>query len=176
VTAATIDKPAPAATLDGSWEVTLQPKLAGSASIELAALGSLSEQADPAVKYFSGVSTYTKDFVLPKGVRPGKPLLLDLGRVGDLAEVVVNGKPIGTVWHAPYRLDIGSATKRGGNRIEIHVANLWVNRLVGDAQPGAKKTTFTAGSTYRADAPLRPAGLIGPMQLLRLGAGASTKP
>ena len=51
-----------------------------------------------------------------------------------------------------------------------------VNRLVGDAQPGAKKTTFTAGSTYRADAPLRPAGLIGPVQLLRLGAGASTKP
>jgi hypothetical protein len=168
-TAATVDKPAPspAATLDGSWDVTLQPKLGGSTSIKLAALGSLSEQANPAVKYFSGVSTYTKDFELPKGVRPGTPLLLDLGKVGDLAEVVVNGKPIDTAWHAPYRLDIGSATKRGGNRIEIRVANLWVNRLVGDAQPGATQTTFTAGSTYRADAPLRPSGLIGPVQLLR---------
>jgi hypothetical protein len=49
--------------------------------------------------------------------------------------------------------------------VEIRVANLWVNRLIGDAQPGAKKVTFTAAPTYTADAPLRPAGLIGPVTL-----------
>jgi hypothetical protein len=36
------------------------------------------------------------------------------------------------------------------------VANLWINRLIGDAQPNAQKVTFTALPTYRADAPLRP--------------------
>jgi hypothetical protein len=49
----------------------------------------------------------------------------------------------------------------------VRVANLWVNRLVGDAQPGASKVTFTAAPTYKADAPLRPSGLIGPVTLWR---------
>ena len=126
----------------------------------------MSEQTDPAVKYFSGVATYTNSFKSPKGVRPGTPLLLDLGKVGDLAEVRVNGKLAGTAWHTPYRLDIGSAVKSGRNEVEIRVADLWVNRLIGDAQPGAKKLTYTALPTYRADAPLRPSGLMGPVQLL----------
>ena len=55
--------------------------------------------------------------------------------------------------------------KNGANTIEVKVANLWVNRLVGDAQPGAKPITWTAMPTYRADAPLRPSGLIGPVKL-----------
>ncbi len=56
-------------------------------------------------------------------------------------------------------------------RLNLRVlANLWVNRLIGDAQPamqqpGAQKVTFTALPTYRADAPLRPSGLIGPVTL-----------
>lgn len=54
----------------------------------------------------------------------------------------------------------------GANRLEIKVANLWVNRLIGDAKPGATKVTFVAAPTYRPDAPLRPAGLIGPVTLL----------
>ena len=103
---------------------------------------------------------------MPKGARPGAPLLLDLGKVGDLAEVHVNGKLVGTAWHAPYRLDIGSAVQRGRNQIEIRVADLWVNRLIGDAQPGATKITWTSGPTYRADAPLRPSGLMGPVVLM----------
>jgi hypothetical protein len=70
------------------------------------------------------------------------------------------------VWHAPYRLDISRLTKPGTNRLEIKVANLWVNRLIGDAQPGAVKIAFVAAPTYRADAPLRPSGLIGPVILL----------
>jgi hypothetical protein len=49
------------------------------------------------------------------------------------------------------------------------VANLWVNRLIGDQQPGAAKVTWTALPTYRVDAPLRPSGLIGPVTLLGQG-------
>jgi (4-O-methyl)-D-glucuronate---lignin esterase len=168
VTSATIDKPAlsPVATLDGSWSVVLQPKRGDAITVTMASLGSLSEQADPAVKYFSGVAAYTKQFQLPRGAKPGAPLLLDLGKVGDLAEVYVNNERVGSVWHAPYRLDIGRAVKRGRNQLEIRVADLWVNRLIGDAQPGAKKTTYTAMPAYRADAPLRPSGLMGPVQLI----------
>ena len=37
---------------------------------------------------------------------------------------------------------------------------------VGDAQPGAKKITFTTLQTYLPTAPLRPSGLIGPVTLM----------
>ena len=166
--ARTVDKAAlsPLATLEGSWNVSLQPKHGDSMSITLASLGSLSKRAEPAVKYFSGVATYRKSFELPKSAQPGTNLLLDLGDVGDLAEVYVNGNLMGTVWHPPYRLDIGSAVKHGSNQLAVRVADLWVNRLIGDAQPGAKKVAYTSIPTYGTDAPLRPSGLLGPVQLL----------
>jgi hypothetical protein len=165
--AATIARPAftPALTLDGPWDVTFQPGRGAPAATRLAALGSLSEQTDPAIRYFSGIATYAKRFTLPRGARLDAPLMLDLGKVGDVAEVVVNGHMVGTAWHAPYRIDIGGAVRRGPNRIEVRVADLWVNRLIGDAQPGAAKITYTSLPIYRANAPLRPSGLIGPVTL-----------
>jgi hypothetical protein len=71
------------------------------------------------------------------------------------------------VWHAPYRIDLAPAAKPGANRLEIKVVNLWVNRLIGDAQPGATKVTFTTGPAYAPDAPLRPSGLLGPVRLVQ---------
>ena len=53
--------------------------------------------------------------------------------------------------------------------MEIKVTNLWVNRLIGDQQPGVtKKYTYTAQQFYRADSPLLPSGLLGPVQIVRL--------
>lgn len=155
----------PVAALNGAWRVAFQANRGAPASITLPTLGSLSEQADPGVKYFSGIATYTKSFNLARNTPPGTPMMLDLGKVGVIAEVRVNGNLIGTVWHAPYRLDIGPALKRGRNMLDIRVADLWVNRLIGDAQPEAKKITFTTIPTYNAKSPLVPAGLIGPVRL-----------
>ena len=167
--------PAVAATLDGPWTVAFQPGRSAPASAVLAQLAPLNDNADPGIKYFSGIATYSKRFTTPKGWKAGQPLWIDLGKVGELAEVSVNGKPTGAAWHAPYRIDIGGAAKPGKNALKIRVANLWVNRLIGDAQPGATKITFTAMPTYRADAPLRPSGLIGPVTLLTGTATTSSK-
>jgi hypothetical protein len=153
-----------AATLDRGWSVRFDG-LAAPGPIANAGLGSLAASPDPQVKYFSGTTVYRNSFTLPAGVRPGAPLELDLGQVGDVAEVLVNGKPAGIAWKPPYQLDIGALVVDGANTVEVRVANLWVNRLIGDAQPGAAKVTFTAAPTYKADAPLRPAGLIGPVVL-----------
>jgi hypothetical protein len=70
------------------------------------------------------------------------------------------------LWKAPYRIDISRAVRPGNNDLDIRVANLWVNRLIGDAQPGATKVAYTTVPTYRPDAPLRPSGLIGPVTIL----------
>jgi hypothetical protein len=126
----------------------------------------LSEHSEPGIRYFSGVATYRKMIEAPRSHVAGQPLLLDLGVIGDVAEAWLNGQLAGTAWQAPYRVDIGPFMKTGRNELEIRVANLWVNRLIGDAQPDAERITFTTTSTYTADAPLRPSGLIGPVRLL----------
>jgi hypothetical protein len=166
--AAAVSLPAPAwsqvAVLDRGWSVRFDG-LAAPAPIPDAGLGSLTGSADPHVKYFSGTSIYRSSFTLPAGARPGMPMRLDLGQVGDVAEVLVNGKPAGIAWKPPYELDVGTLVHEGVNTVEVRVANLWVNRLVGDAQPGAAKVSFTTMPTYLAEAPLRPAGLIGPVTL-----------
>ncbi|HQS68572.1 MAG: glycoside hydrolase [Novosphingobium sp. 28-62-57] len=163
--AVTLPSPAPVtlATLDGAWTVAFQPGRGAPASITLPKLAPLEQHADPGVKHFSGIATYSTTFTLPKAAKPGEALWLNLGQVGEIAEVTVNGKLAGHAWHKPWRVDISAAAKRGRNTLQVRVGNLWVNRLIGDAQPDAQKITFTTVPTYRPDAPLRPSGLAGPV-------------
>ena len=121
------------------------------------------------MKYFSGTGTYTKTIQAPADwFQAGAKLWLDLGDVKNIAEVTVNGKPLGTFWKTPFRVDVTSALKPGANTLEIKVTNLWVNRLIGDQQEGVTtKYTYTAQQFYRADSPLLPSGLIGPVQVVR---------
>jgi hypothetical protein len=169
--ALTVPKPTPVvlATLNGPWNLAFQPGRGAPAAATLPALAPLEQNANPGIKYFSGLVTYTKAFAAPRGWRPGQALWLDLGAVHELAEVSVNGRLVGTAWHAPFSLEIGAAMHKGENQLEVRVANLWLNRLIGDAQKGAgkdtPKITWTALPTYRADAPLHPSGLIGPVTL-----------
>jgi hypothetical protein len=54
---------------------------------------------------------------------------------------------------------------------EVKVTNLWVNRLIGDQQPGVnRKYTYTTMPFYKADSPLLPSGLLGPVRLVRVTA------
>ena len=90
------------------------------------------------MKYFSGSATYTKTIQAPADwFKPGAHLWLDLGDVENLADVAVNGKSLGILWKAPYKVDVTSALKPGSNQLTIKVTNLWVNRLIGDQQPDA---------------------------------------
>ena len=152
------------ALVQGPWAVAFQPGRGAPASVTLPALTDWTQAADPGVRYFSGTATYRQTLKVP-AIRPGQRLILDLGEVREVAEVLVNGKSAGTLWKPPYEADLTGLVHRGINTLEVRVTNLWVNRLIGDAQPGAKPITFTTLKTYRADAPLRPSGLIGPVTL-----------
>lgn len=164
---ATVAPPAwrAAATLDGPWTVDFQPGRGAPASVKFDRLQSWSDSADPGVKYFSGVATYRQSFQAPRGWKLGQPLMLDLGQAADVAQVSVNGQDVGYAWKAPYRVDVSKAVRPGKNTLEVKVANRWVNRLIGDQQPGAKKLTYTTLPTYKVDAPLQPSGLLGPVTL-----------
>jgi hypothetical protein len=157
------------ATADGSWDVSFQPGRGAPAKVTLDRLASWTANSDSGVKYFSGTATYTKTITAGSDwLRTGASLWLDLGDVKNLAEVSVNGKPLGILWKPPFRVNIASAVKPGANTLEVKVTNLWVNRIVGDQQPGAtEKFTYTSQRFYRANSPLLPSGLLGPVQIVR---------
>ena len=156
-------------TVDGPWSVSFQPDRGAPPSVTLDRLISWSDSDDKGVKYFSGTGTYTKTIQASEDwFKPGAKLWLDLGDVKNLAEVTVNGKSLGIVWHAPYRVDATTALKPGANEITIKVTNAWVNRLIGDQQPDATtKYTFADVKPYKANSPLLPSGLLGPVVVVK---------
>jgi hypothetical protein len=161
------------AVIEGAWDIAFQANRGAPARVTLPALASWHENSDPGVKYFSGTGIYTRTIQAPADwFRNGARLVLDLGDVKNIAEVTVNGKPLGVLWKAPFRVDVTEAIHPGANQVEVKVTNLWVNRLIGDQQPDVtQKYTYTAMQFYRADSPLLPSGLLGPVRLLRRGAG-----
>ena len=105
-------------TVDGNWDVKFQADRGAPASVTLPSLSSWSDNADPGVKYFSGTATYTKTIDVPQAwLGSGSRLWLDLGEVRELAEVSVNGTPLGIVWKRPYRIDVTDGAQTGSERI-----------------------------------------------------------
>ena len=92
------------------WQVSFKG-MAAPDSKTFQTLQSLTEDADPKVKYFSGTAIYRNTFRLSKKDLDKGYYLLNLGKVGVLAEVMVNGQKMGTLWKSPYDIDITEALK-----------------------------------------------------------------
>lgn len=158
------------ARLADRWQRSFQAGRGAPQDARAAALGDWSKDSDPGIRYFSGLATYSSSLNLPKGWHaPGERIEIDLGDVKDVADVAVNGRRAGVAWKPPYRIDVTGLLHSGANRVTVRVANLWVNRLIGDQQKGAAKIASVTGPTYRADAPLRPSGLLGPVTVIATG-------
>lgn len=191
---ADVEVPAPL-EIAGPWTVDFQPGRAAPASITLPQLESLSRNADPGVKYFSGTATYRHPLNVPaEFLAPGRRVVLDLGRVEVVARVRINGRDVGLLWKAPWRLDVTEAVHAGVNDLEVSVTDLWANRLIGDQhlpaentyhqgetrgierlpqwyrdgkpKPPGGRTTFVTWQFYNKDEPLLDSGLLGPVSLL----------
>jgi hypothetical protein len=178
----------------GPWHVSFPPNLGASASAKLDKLISLSEHAEPGIRFFSGTATYRTTFEsqIPN---PKSQIFLDLGDVQVIAEVRLNGRGLGILWKPPFRVDVTDAIKSGANELEIRVTTLWPNRMIGDAalpddvpwnrqrpkgaypikwpdwlvngtpRPSGRITFCTRKDVYAKDDPLLPSGLIGPVML-----------
>ena len=151
----------------GPWDVRFEADRGAPPAARFDTLMDWSKSADPGIRFFSGAATYSKAIdVSASMLASGNRVMLDLGEVSDLAVVSINGVQVATAWHAPYRVDLTGRLKTGANQLEVTVVNLWVNRLIGDKQPGAKPVTYAPQSPYRATSPLRRSGLIGPVELV----------
>jgi hypothetical protein len=115
--------------LTGKWEIefldggpVLPPKQSG---ISLQPWTSLS--GNEAFNNFSGVAKYSTSFTKP-AVNP-KSWLLDLGKVNETAEVILNGKKIATLIGPVFQVVMPATAIQANNKLEIIVANLMANRI-----------------------------------------------
>jgi hypothetical protein len=152
----------------GPWQVSFPPNWGAPPQVRFDNLISWTQFPNEGVKYFAGTAVYTKDTDVPQDwFKPGAKIMLDLGTVKEIAEVSVNGKPVGGIlWKPPFQADVTGALTPGSNHIEVKVTNLWPNRIIGDRQPnGTKKYAWLDYKPFRADTPLLESGLLGPVGL-----------
>ncbi|MDR1498244.1 MAG: hypothetical protein LBS59_07560 [Puniceicoccales bacterium] len=185
-----------ATEVEGEWKVAFQPKLDKPFNRTFPELVDLSKQEEFALKYFSGTAVYRK--TIRVSTPPREKFILDLGKLEDLAEVTLNGKNVGVLWHPPYRTDITRFLRDGDNTLEVTVAVNWANRIIGDEQfppdyerigdghrgtpamkqfpewflkneprPEPRRKTFTPVIHFSKTSKPYPAGLIGPVKIIR---------
>jgi hypothetical protein len=157
------------AEVTGEWTITFPPNLGAPPHVTMPRLQSWTEHESPGVRYFSGTATYTTEFDADDSwFQPGRRLLVNLGDVRDLAEVLVNGESLGTLWKPPYRVDATTALRPGTNRLEVRVTNEWTNRIVGDRAAPPEERVLTGVETRFGFGPREPetSGLLGPVRIL----------
>lgn len=160
----------PIAPIGGSWEVSFKPELGGPGKVRREELKDWSHYTEPEIRFYSGVAIYSTTFDLPPSHRgKNQRLALGLGKVHEMARVTLNGTDLGGLWCEPWRLDISKAVRDTDNRLEIEVANLWPNRLIGDGNvPQEKRISWAAWNPYKPTDPLLPSGLLGPVQIVEM--------
>ncbi|MEI8273870.1 MAG: glycosyl hydrolase [Paludibacter sp.] len=176
--------------ISSPWNVSFDAKWGGPATIKFDTLVDWTTRKEEGIKYYSGIATYhTVIEFSEKTVTDKKSdIFIDLGEVNNMARVRINGKDMGVVWSAPFRVKISDAVVVGENKIEIEVANLWPNRLIGDEQKpddgiknglwpdwlldGKPRTTgrytFTTFKHYSKDSKLLKSGLMGPLKIITI--------
>ncbi|NLK88965.1 MAG: hypothetical protein GX276_02320, partial [Clostridiaceae bacterium] len=111
-------------------------------------LGDWADHQD--LKDSSGTGTYRNTFNWQKGQGP---MVLDLGRVGDIAVVRVNGQEMPPMLIYPYAADITELLTEGVNELEVSVTNTLRNGMIGQG-------------LFRGPRGRALSGLVGPVRLL----------
>lgn len=150
--------------LSNNWKVSFTEPNGASKQVVLDTLSSWTNSTDETIKYFSGTATYTKEFELKKSI-PKSTLILDLGKVKDIATVILNGKEIETLWKAPYEVDIAKVAKVGKNTLEIKVTNQWDNRIIGDRTLPNEKKILASAPAFGISPKLKDSGLMGKVSI-----------
>ena len=90
--------------------------------------------------------------------------------IREAAQIFVNGKLAGVVWHPPYRVDVTQFVHQGANALRIMVGNTAINALAGEPQPDYRLLWDRYGKLFEPQDmqnlhPL-PSGMLGPVKLI----------
>ena len=152
--------------LTGKWDVTFLSPVDTPFHKTFQHLTSWPLSEDERIRYFSGTAIYRTTFHLSgETLNNIDALELDLGSVREIAEIRLNGKNVGILWRKPFRIDVHKAVRKGENKLEIQITNLWPNRLIGDKRHPDKRKTSTTWNYWKPDVELLPSGLLGPLFL-----------
>jgi hypothetical protein len=124
------------ADVDGPWNVTYDPAIQPAMEFPTAPPAEFARGVEKpledwsvwGLQKFSGLLDYSKTIVVEK---PETGMRLDLGKVGHVAEVWVNGTSCGSRLWGPYVFEVGGALRPGENEIRVRVANL-INNSYGE--------------------------------------------
>ncbi|MDR1880521.1 MAG: glycoside hydrolase family 2, partial [Tannerellaceae bacterium] len=115
--------------IDGDWHVSFDTTWRAPAHTTFAQLISWTEHPNPDIKYYSGTAVYRKTIDIAPAMITNRRIRLDLGKVHNIAEVRINGHPVGIWWKKPFAGDITEWLQEGKNTLEVTIVNLWPNRL-----------------------------------------------
>ncbi|MFA3792004.1 glycosyl hydrolase [Aliiglaciecola sp. SL4] len=163
-------------TLDQPWQLTLQENRDVPTKLTLDKLRSLTELKPLALQHYSGSIKYQTTFSLDENMlREDQQLQLDLGEVGVIARVTVNGKNLGELWSRPLTINIKDAVTSGTNTLTIEVATTWLNRVIGDLKYPEKFPDSQQPKRFNKDLTFEPktsgkdalqrSGLMGPVTI-----------
>ncbi len=170
--------------LSSGWVVTI-----GQGKTTSGPLRSWTE--DNAKRFYSGTATYERVLEMPATFRPSNlSYQLDFGEgqavtvtprkngmrawydapIREAAMVYVNDQRAGSLWCAPYTLDVTKFLKAGTNRLRIVVGNTAINHLAGTKLPDYKDVHAKYGERFQPQdmenlQPL-PSGLLGKIRLV----------
>jgi len=182
-------KAKPNVNLDRDWTVSFPKESDLTEPVHFKTLTPWNEHPDERIRYFSGTAIYSREFNCEPD---GHESWFELGQVEVISELYINGKHAQILWKPPYRANITDLVKPGKNKVEVHVANLWPNRMIGDEhfpldfeprgrglvwplpqwliddkpRSEPRRKSFSTCSYYKKDDPLLPSGLIGPLNLI----------
>jgi len=167
--------------LSTGWKVTFPD-----ATVQMPTLRSWTEDR----KFYSGTATYERSVRLES--KPAAPVYLNFGEgtpvategrrsgagmramldgpVREAAIVYVNGQRAGSVWCAPFEVEVGKYLKAGENAIRVVVANSALNVMARGPLPDYKELTAKYGERFQAQdmqaVVPQPSGLLGPVRLV----------
>ena len=120
---------------------------------------------DEKIQFYSGTAIYQTTFELNE-LPENNELFINLGELGVMAKVKINGAEIGGTWMAPYCLKATKHLKKGTNQLEIEVVNLWRNQLIKDKYlPVEKRYTWHLVDDIKEGEALQSSGLVGPVSV-----------
>ncbi len=161
-----------AQNIEGSWDVHFPHGWGFKPIQSFDRLIDWTTHPDPELSIFSGTATYHTSFTVDSSMLVGDAnVSLDLGKVGKVARVYLNGQEIGTSVFPPHKFSVHGLLRKGENFVSVDVTNTWLNQLIGEASKplAEQRTQSNLGSSdgkreWSGYAP-QPSGLLGPVTI-----------
>jgi hypothetical protein len=128
---------------------------------------------NPDIRYYSGKGKYTVQFTIPDEFINGDGTFeFSTGMLKSTGEIQLNGQKLGYAWMPGQVFSVNGLLKPGQNTLEINVANVYRNRLIGDlVQYGEVRNLWTTSPVtdfLNKDMKVQEAGVAGPVTITRI--------